>query len=61
MLGQPSYREVIKEPFASQLRDKLERYIKGEFNEEELKQQERSKKILSEYECKWSDNKNGEA
>ena len=50
MLGQPSI-EVIKEPFASQLRDKLERYKKGEFNEEELKQQERSKKILNEYEC----------
>ena len=59
MLGQPSYREVIKEPFASQLRDKLERYKKGKFNEEELKQQERSKKILNEYE--WNDNKNGEA
>ena len=51
MLGQSSYREVIKEPFASQLRDKLERYKRGEFNEEELKQQERSKKILNEYEC----------
>lgn len=51
MLGQPQYIEVIKEPFASQLRDKLERYKKSEFNEEELKQQERSKKILNEYEC----------
>lgn len=61
MLGQPSYREVIKEPFASQIRDKLERYRRGEFNEEELKQQERSKKILSKYKCKWYNNKNGEA
>ena len=51
MLGHSPYIEVIKEPFASQIRDKLERYKKGEFNEEELKQQEHSKKILNEYAC----------
>ena len=50
MLGQPSYIEVIKEPFVSEIINKIERYKKGEFNEEELKQQERSKKILNEYE-----------
>ena len=42
---------IIKEPFASEIIDKLERYRKGEFTKEELEQQKRSKNILSEYEC----------
>lgn len=51
MLGFQSNNEPIKEPFVSEIIDKLERYRKGEFTKEELKQQERSKKILNEYEC----------
>ena len=42
----------IKEPFASQLRDRLKRYKNKEFTKEELEQQERSRKILNEYNYK---------
>lgn len=46
---------VIEEPFASEIREKIKRYAKGEFTEEELKQQERSEEILSEYNAIWKE------
>lgn len=51
-------KRIIKEPFASEIREKLKRYAKGEFTEEELKQQERSKEILKEYNAVWETDKN---
>lgn len=44
---------IVKEPFASQMIDALERSKCGNYTEEELKQIERSKQILSEYEAIW--------
>lgn len=53
MLGFPEHNEPIKEPFASQIREALRRRATGEYNEEELKQMERSKEILSKFEAIW--------
>ena len=46
---------IIKEPFASQIKNNLERYHNNELNEEECKHIERTKKILEKYNVKWID------
>lgn len=61
MLGFERPHEPIKEPFASQLIEKLKRIYTGEYNEEDLSQIKRSKEILSKYHAIWvdkEDNKN---
>ena len=55
MLGIEKINIVIKEPFASQIRDKLKRYRNNELNEEEQKQVEKSKRILKKYNAIWVD------
>jgi len=57
MLGFPSHNKPIEEPFASQIREKLIRYAKGEFTEEEIQQMKHSKEILSQYHAVWKDEK----
>lgn len=44
---------IVKEPFASEIREKLKRYRNNELNEEERKQMERSEKILQKYNAVW--------
>jgi hypothetical protein len=46
---------VVTGKYAKELREKLRRYRTGEFNEEDLRQMERSKKILSKYNAIWKD------
>lgn len=53
MLGKPHTPIVIEEPYASEMRDRLRRYRKGEFTDEEKKQIERSKKILAMGKVEW--------
>ena len=55
MLGIEKINVVIKEPFASQIREKLKRYRNNELTEEERKQIEKSKKILEKYNAIWVD------
>ena len=55
MLGIEKINVVIKEPFASQIREKLKRYRNNELTEEERKQVEKSKKILEKYNAIWVD------
>ena len=55
MLGIEKINVVIKEPFASQIREKLKRYHNNELTEEERKQIEKSKKILEKYNAIWVD------
>ena len=45
----------IKEPFASEIRNKLIRFRKGNLTESEFKQIEKDKEILKQYEAKWVD------
>lgn len=46
---------IIKEPFASEIRNKLIRFRKGNLTESEFKQIEKDKKILKQYKAKWVD------
>lgn len=46
---------IIKEPYASQIREKLLRYRKGEFTEEEIKKIENQKEISKKYKAIWVD------
>lgn len=44
---------IIKEPFASQIREKMQRYYNNELNDEEIKQAERARQILQKYNAIW--------
>ena len=55
MLGFPSHNEPIKEPYASQLREKLMRYTTKNYSKEDLAEIKRSKEILSKYHAVWKD------
>lgn len=55
MLGIEKTNIVIKEPFVSQIREKLKRYRNNDLTEEELKQIEKSKKNLKKYNVIWVD------
>lgn len=44
---------VIEEPYAYEMIDKLKRYRKGEFTEEEKRLIERSEKIKKSYKTEW--------
>lgn len=55
MLGIEKINVIIKEPFASQIREKLRRYRNNELTKEERKQVEKSKKILEKYNAIWVD------
>ena len=55
MLGIEKIKIVIKEPFSSQIRDKIKRYRNNELTEEERKQVEKSKRILKKYNTIWVD------
>lgn len=55
MLGIEKINVVIKEPFASQIREKLRRYRNNELTEEEREQIEKSKRILKKYNAIWVD------
>ena len=46
---------IIKEPFASQIREKLKRYRNNDLTEEEREQIEKSKRILKKYNAIWVD------
>ena len=57
MLGfENQHTTLVKEPYASEIRKKLERYATKNFNEEDLKQIERQKKILQKYNSIWINN-----
>ena len=53
MLGIEKINVISKEPFASQIREKLRRYRNNELTKEERKQVEKSKKILEKYNAIW--------
>lgn len=55
MLGIEKINVVIKEPFASQIRETLRRYRNNELTEKEREQVEKSKKILEKYNAIWVD------
>ena len=55
MLGIDKVNVIIKEPFASQIREKLIRYRNNELTEKEREQVEKSKKILEKYNAIWVD------
>jgi hypothetical protein len=55
MLGIDKVNVIIKEPFASQIREKLYRYRNNELNEEDRKHIERTAKILKKYKAIWVD------
>ena len=55
MLGIEKINVVIKEPFASQIREKLRRYRNNELTEKEREQVKKSKKILEKYNAIWVD------
>lgn len=46
---------IVKEPYATQIREKLLRYRKGEFTEEEIKGFEKQKEISKKYKAIWED------
>ena len=54
----PPHTEPIKEPFASEIRDKLYRYSHGMFTEEELQKMKHMKEISSKYNAVWVVDKN---
>lgn len=56
MLGIEKVNIIIKEPFASQIREKLKRYRNNELTEEERKQIEKTKRTLKKYRARWIDN-----
>lgn len=47
---------IIKEPYASQIKEKLIRYATKNFTEEEKVQMKRQKEILSEYDISIKNN-----
>lgn len=50
MLGfEDQHTTLVKEPYASEIRKKLERYATKNFNEEDLEQIERQKELLQKY------------
>lgn len=53
MLGFDTFREPIKDPFASQIRDVVRRISTGELNEYDNKVIEESKQRGSTYEVVW--------
>ena len=53
MLGIEKVNIVIKEPFASKIREQLKRYRNNELTEDECKQIEKTKKILNKYNAIW--------
>ena len=53
MLGIEKINIVIKEPFASQIREKLKRFRNNELNDEEIAQVKRMQKILKKYKATW--------
>ena len=53
MLGFDTFREPIKDPFASQIRDAVRRISTGELNEYDNKVIEESKQRGSTYEVVW--------
>lgn len=55
MLGIEKINIVIKEPFASQIREKLIRYRNNELTKEEQERIKKSKEILKKYNAKWID------
>lgn len=55
MLGFSSHNEPIKEPYASQIREKLIRYATKNYSKEDLTEIKRSKEILSKYYGVWKD------
>ena len=56
MLGIENQKStIVKEPFASKIRKKLKRYRNNNLTEEELKQIEKTKKILKKYKAIWVD------
>lgn len=55
MLGIEKINIIIKEPFASQIREKLKRFRNNELNDEEIAQVKRTQKILKKYNAKWID------
>ncbi len=55
MLGIEKINIVIKEPFASQIRERLRRYRNNELTKEERKQIEKTKRILKKYNAIWVD------
>lgn len=55
MLGIEKINIVIKEPFASKIRERLKRYRNNELNEEDRKQIERTQKVLQKYNAIWVD------
>lgn len=55
MLGIEKINIVIKEPFASQIMERLRRYRNNELTEEEREQIEKTKRILKRYNAKWVD------
>ena len=46
---------IVSGKYAKKLRERLERYRTGNFNEEDRRMMERSKKILSKYKAIWKD------
>lgn len=46
---------IVSGKYAKELREKLERYRTGNFNEEDKRMIERSKKILNKYKAIWKD------
>lgn len=55
MLGIEKINIVIKEPFASKIKEQLKRYRNNELTEEEKKQIEKTKKIFKRYNAIWVD------
>ena len=55
MLGIEKVNIIIKEPFASQIREKLKRYRNNELTEDERKQIEKTKRTLKKYNAIWVD------
>ena len=56
MLGIEKINIVIKEPFASKIREQLKRYRNNELTEEERKQIEKTKRTLKKYRGRWVNN-----
>lgn len=57
MLGVNSVRRPVGEPFASQMREALERAQKGMLNEREIVQRNKDKSARSRYRITWNKNK----
>lgn len=55
MLGIEKINIVIKEPFASQIREKLKRYHNNDLTEEEREHVEKLKRIFGKHNAIWVD------